>query len=156
MEAVLPWALNWVSWRTEIISSRGGRSGNFSSKTDSTFSCCSVILSASKDMHFKRMLPETLKDKKSMSPVNIKEVLKQEVLLYCFLSPFLHGGCFHWEFTEFTWKHPPNMKLLNQNWLLLQCFCCSHLSDPRAATVCSMLWYTNTAVQHSQQQPMAH
>lgn len=53
-----PWALNWVSCRTLIMSSLGGKRGNFSSRIERISSCFSEIFLGSMAIHLKRMLPE--------------------------------------------------------------------------------------------------
>lgn len=117
----LPCELNWVSWRTEIISSRGGRSGNFSSSIDSTFSWCFIIVSVSEDMHLKRMLPETSKDKIN-APYKQRRN-KNVCIMYCHPRTFFcRSRCFHWQihwirhWMLFTQEHPLDMKAIYNIW----------------------------------------
>lgn len=53
-----PWALDWVSCRMLIMSSLGGKLGNFSSRIERISSCFSEIFLGSMAIHLKRMLPE--------------------------------------------------------------------------------------------------
>lgn len=156
-QVALPCGLNWVSWRTEIISSLGGRSGNFSSRIDRTFSCCSVILSASKDKHLKRMLPETSKHKNQCLLWTAKRYYRNKNV-YCTAIQalsFLEVVSTD-KFPELRYwmllaqKHPPNTKAVSKIWAgwLFSAYATANPLVPVLPRCAACFCMSNTALWH--------